>query len=123
MKRLMILLLVLPLAGCMGPSMIPVDGAVERTIVRVLDRHDYYVQLDPQAAPEALAESSLVRGMLDLPEVSGAVLKPALAPVLDRHDAYVGADAALDELARPIYLGDSERLRSLLEAASPEPSR
>jgi hypothetical protein len=123
MKRLMTLLLALPLVGCVGPSMIPVDGAVERTIVRVLDRHDSYVQLDPQAAPGALAESALVRGYLDLPEVSGAVLKPALAPVLDRHDAYVRPDASLDELARSVYLGDSERLRSLLEAASPEPSR
>lgn len=119
----MTLALVLPLGCATGPSMVPTDGAVERTIVRVLDRHDRYVEADPQAAPSALAESALVRGMLDLPEVSGAVLKPALMPVLDRHDGYVVLDPALSELERPLFLGDSERLRSLLEAASPELSK
>jgi len=50
--------------------------------------------------------------------VEAAVLSPALAPVLDRHDAYVRADATLNEVEKSTFLTSSELTRSILDAAT-----
>ena len=48
--------------------------------------------------------------------VDAQILESALDPVMARHDAYVAADASLDDLDAAVYLGSTERLRALFEA-------
>lgn len=124
MRTLTVALGALTLTACaaLQPVMIETDGAVGRTVERVLDRHDAYVAADEslEDSTAALAESALVRGLLELPEVAPSSLDGALSPVMVRHDVYVSDDASLDELEREVYLADTQRLRDLLEAAQAE---
>lgn len=113
------LLLIAPLflAACATPGMVPLDGAVGRSIERVVERHDVYVEADESLAQldnEAyLSESIAAMSLLVMPEVLGETAAVMLDPIMNRHDAYVSADAELDELERAIYLESTERLRSL----------
>lgn len=127
MKRLLMTLAPLALVACMSaPYMVETEGAFQRTMARVIERHDAYVKadksLDDAAEAEALFESAELSALVQLPSVSASILADAFEPVASRHDAYVNA-LELDILVRDVYLEDSERLRSLLaEAASHEPS-
>lgn len=116
------------LAACASaPYMVSTEGALERTAIRVVERHDLYVSLDDSlddaAEAEALADSAALTALVQLPQVSGSILLEALDPVAERHDAYVLVWES-DVLFQDTYLEDTARLRSLLaEAASHEPKR
>lgn len=129
-----ILLPLVLLAGCMAPGPVELEtfGATGRQVTRVLERHDAYVHAEllqlnrfsqaqtmepqPDHLMRALTESDQVRGLMDAPTVLAPVLASVLEPVMDRHDAYVQADATLDDLERPSYLGTTAGLRRLLNA-------
>lgn len=105
-----------------GPVMLPVSGPLMRQVTRVVERHDAYVMVDGSLSAEARGEYiSQSRGavelMLSMQEVPADLLAPRLAPVLDRHDSYVGADMSLDPLMRDTYLASSSGLRSLMSEA------
>ncbi len=122
------LALTLPLAtACAAPEMLRTEGALRRQVERACDRHDAYVLADASLLePERsalLAESAAASALVSaVPEVSAGLLADVLLPVLDRHDAYARADAALDDLEREIYLATSASLRALLARAVPSPS-
>lgn len=42
---------------------------------------------------------------------------PAMEKIMDRHDAYVKADATLDEFLKKVYLRTSELMRLLIKEA------
>ena len=50
--------------------------------------------------------------------VSVEAIKPGLTQVLDRHDAYVKADAKLEDFLKKVYLRTSELIRMVLDDAS-----
>ena len=112
---------VLLLAACAGaPYMVETEGALQRTVERVVTRHDGYVSRDDlgvDGLSDALGESWDLLSLSRQPEVSGSRLAAKLAPVAERHDAYVSADADLDPLERDIYLQDTASLRSILATA------
>jgi len=55
--------------------------------------------------------------------VQPEALQGVLGPVLDRHDAYVRADAALDPLDKATYLRSSALIRETVQAAVGTPVR
>jgi hypothetical protein len=117
--------LLLVLASCAAtPVAVPMQPAVVRTIERVLERHDLYVQTDPalsEAEMEAaLDASAAVRPLLGLAEVPSSVLELELLSVMARHDDYIASDPGLDELEREVYLADTARLRAILAAVPSE---
>ena len=116
MRRLLVLA---PLACVAVPvDMVQTDGALGRQVERMLQRHDSYVlddvSLAPEAADEALEQAGAVKALMALPEVRRAALRGAVLPVADRHDAYVRADVALDQLEVETYLGSTDSLRRFL---------
>lgn len=106
-----------------GPVTLPTEGPLMRQIVRVIERHDSYVNgdasLETSRRDDYLAQSEGAQQlMLSMPEgIPANLLAPSLAPVLDRHDAYVQLDLGLDPLDREQYLASTSGLRSLLTAA------
>lgn len=126
MKALKAAVLALPLVvACASmPEMIPMEPSVQRSMERVIGRHDLYVLADAELSEEArdlaLDQSAGAYTLTALPQVSGQALQQAMAPVMDRHDAYVQADPELDELERDIYLGSTASLRRLF-ASVPSP--
>lgn len=123
MKNLILALSLTVLAACISTPIDTVavgsDTPMSRQIGRVLARHDAYVKADIElesaaAFESALAEADSVRTLVMLPEVRRDVLGGALSPVMDRHDAYVQKDPALENLERDSYLASTAQLRQLL---------
>lgn len=108
--------------ACLNPKAYEIPAGPEsaffRTVSRVVERHDAYVAVDPDADPGALPQSAealaLSESIFLLPV---QVISPSLEPVLSRHDGYVIADEDVDELELLFYLEDSERLRDLMSQA------
>ena len=101
--------LVLCLAACVTPppATLPLDGPVGNTAERVVERYEGYVGED--------ADSAAARALLSQLEVHYVMLRTVMDPIMDAHDLHVLSDAQLIELERSIYLGDTERLRELLD--------
>jgi len=114
----------LALTACIGlPLTLPTEGALRRSVERVVERHDAYVQQDISlgvAGQLYLQESSFALSLVQLEQVSPAQLEAALDPVMDRHDAYVYKDLTIDQLEAATYLATTEALRRLLDAAIPD---
>ena len=76
----------------------------------------------PPGPPAALLVGALALATscsgLDPTLVSVYAIDAPTRRVCDRHDAYVNADPALDELEREIYLGTTDNLRRVLDEAS-----
>lgn len=121
---------VLALAACVSPGdgLVPMEGPVVRTIERVLQRTEAYLEAPPEGflVPEEvkgqIAAAILVaRTMTTMPEASGDVLIVTMAQLMDLHDQFVTVDwtnGELDDLERDIYLEDTARLRSLFNAVA-----
>lgn len=117
MNKIYTSLAALVLVACVSTRMVTVEGPLERQFDRVIERHDFYAEMEGDSS--ALLESEELQLLLDLVEVDSGLLLDASEPVLDRHDDYVRGDAALDqELELPLYLKGSAAVRSLLETAS-----
>jgi hypothetical protein len=103
-----------------APGLIVTDAPLQRSVARIVERHDAYVTSDQLLSePDrqaALADSASAVLLVGLPEVSAAVLSATLEPVMQRHDSYVTADTALDPLERDTYLESSARIRGVLAA-------
>jgi len=123
------LLLMLPLlvASCAStsPGSVPIapDGPVSRTIERVLQRTEAYMEMESPPLPlpdeargQIEAAIMTVRVMTALPEVSGDLLLVTMSGIIGLHDTMIQMDPALDQLEREIYLEDSARLVSLFES-------
>lgn len=125
--RHLLLLLPLALGACAAsPEMVPMAPPVVRSVERVLDRHDAYVQadqaLDADALSAALWESEEARSAVTSVEaMPGTMLGGLLEGPMARHDAYVSSDLELDPLIRSVYLESTARLRSLI-ASVPVPA-
>lgn len=116
---------ILPLLFLVACNTVEVDVApVSGMATPVLARHDAYVIDDgtltePQRAA-FLAESAKARGAIVGEKIDARVILPLLAASMDRHDAYLRADAAIDPGDLATYLRSTEILRLMLgEAASP----
>ena len=107
-------------AACVSLTSYEPSDAFIRTVDRVLDRHDLYVQTDPSLDEEEaelfLFDSEIVRAMLDGVdlELDRALLLSELSPILARHDAFVLGDDGLDDVEKGIFLESSARIRSIL---------
>ena len=125
MKNLLLTATLL-VASCASvqPGNVPVaDGPVARTIERVLQRTEAY--MESEAPPFAIGEDvrgqvaaaiQVARAMALLEEASGDMLMITMLPIMGLHDNLVIMDLALDDLEREIYLEDTARLRSLFES-------
>lgn len=119
---------VLALAACVSPGdgLVPMDGPVVRTIERVLQRTEAYLEAPPEGflVPEERksqieAVILVARVMTARPEASGDVLLVTMSQLMSLHDQFVTVDwtnGELDDLERDIYLEDTARLRSLFDA-------
>jgi len=107
----------------MSPVLLPTGGAMLRQVTRVLERHDDYVNADTTLTmvdrETYLGQSTqVVATMAAYPDgITSAMLSPFLAPVMDRHDAYVSVDSKLDPIELQQYLATTSGLRSLLTKA------
>jgi len=91
-------------------------GVVERTVERVIERHDAYAEADEDV--DALMETFTYHALMDGQSLMDPYAAELLGPIMDRHDDYIRGDAVYNEegrdVERLILLGDTSRLRSLL---------
>jgi len=123
-KLLLIVLLCTGLQGCSWLS----KGKIRSDSVRVLIapvtlRHDHYLTsaagISPVDSAAWFGQSAKCRSLVKKlgSFVKASVLEPVLEPVLDRHDAWVQADAVLPDVSRRTALRSSKLLRRILKEA------
>jgi len=99
------------------------DTAVYGLSQMVVQDHDAYVNNDEELSQEQraeyLGESAYAWHLVERGSVDVALLSEALNPVMDRHDEYVRNDPDYegDPFAVEVFLGNTERLRSLFATA------
>ena len=118
MKRKLLTLATLVLAGCSFLSTEIKTSAVNESVNIVTERHDSYVEADGtlnvEQRNEAFGQAAALRSLLQESSIVPTVFGVALGPVSARHDAYVRADAGLSDLERRTYLRTTAELRALL---------
>jgi len=123
-KLLLIALLFTGLQGCgwLTKGKIRNDG-VRALIGPVALRHDKYLMdaagVSPIDSATWFGQSAKCRTLVKKPGgfVKASVLEPVLEPVLDRHDTWLQADAALPAVSRRTALRSSKLLRRILKEA------
>jgi len=113
--------LLLGLTGCGGKNINTANTG--GTLTGVVDRHDKYVQADPNVdQAEALADSAVLRQAWQAESVPANAIEAPLNRVADRHDGYVQSDGTLPPYKQRANLRDTAILRELLKVGRATPA-
>lgn len=121
MKNLLMGLCLMVSGACATSSSLGYNPDNIRDAVEIVcDRHDAYVQADPQLAPAvlqaAMGESVRCRTLLELNPVPAAALRVSLSPVLVRYRMYVMLDMTLTPPQMTMQLRTADLLQRLLDS-------
>lgn len=124
LRAINVAVLALLTAACVSLTAYQPSDAFVRSVERVVERHDLYLQTDPGYTQDEveilLTESAAVLLLLDndADGIDRELYLALISPLLERHDAFVNADEGLDDVEKGIYLESSARIRSILTRES-----